>query len=258
MSLTQALRQTCCGTRFHPLLLALAPDTPIHWARRRSEDSRSGWVTRGAVGCDRGRGTLALRHQAGCGMACPWCGGGQHGHGAFLCRQSGSGSVNGIRLCGIRLCRRPRMGRRTSRPSTRHGCTPRPYCCDVDPDGERFFPGRVVHPHPTRWPRARRLASPHLPPRACSAAADRCSHLLAIARPVTYGIGAESPRDTAEKNVLYCSSSCLPGRSTVNRGHEHHRTMRRCSAREGRPRRFGGPQRDCGTCNDRSSRTVPP
>ena len=32
------------------------------------------------------------------------------------------------------------------------------------------------------------------------------------------------------------------GRSTVNRGHEHHRSIRRCSAREGRPRRFGGAQ----------------
>ena len=37
------------------------------------------------------------------------------------------------------------------------------------------------------------------------------------------------------------------GGSTVNRGHEHHRLIRCCSAREGRPRRFGGTQRDSGT-----------
>src|SRR4051812_5513821 len=37
------------------------------------------------------------------------------------------------------------------------------------------------------------------------------------------------------------------GRSTVKRGHEHHRSIRRCSAREGRPRCFGGAQRGGGT-----------
>ena len=37
------------------------------------------------------------------------------------------------------------------------------------------------------------------------------------------------------------------GRSTVNRGHEHHRSIRRYSAREGHPRRFGGAQRGSGT-----------
>jgi hypothetical protein len=37
------------------------------------------------------------------------------------------------------------------------------------------------------------------------------------------------------------------GGSTVNRGHAHHRSIRRCSVREGRPRRFGGAQRDSGT-----------
>ena len=37
------------------------------------------------------------------------------------------------------------------------------------------------------------------------------------------------------------------GGSTANRGHEHHRSIRRCSVREGRPRRFGGAQRDSGT-----------
>src|SRR5215510_15092969 len=43
------------------------------------------------------------------------------------------------------------------------------------------------------------------------------------------------------------------GGSTLNRGHEHQRAIRRCSAREGRPRRFGGAQRDSGTRNDSSS-----
>src|SRR5262249_4649322 len=37
------------------------------------------------------------------------------------------------------------------------------------------------------------------------------------------------------------------GPSTLNRGHEHQRSIRRCSAREGRPRRFGGAQRGSGT-----------
>jgi hypothetical protein len=37
------------------------------------------------------------------------------------------------------------------------------------------------------------------------------------------------------------------GRSTVNHGHEHHRSIRRYSAREGRPHRFGGAQRGSGT-----------
>jgi class 3 adenylate cyclase len=37
------------------------------------------------------------------------------------------------------------------------------------------------------------------------------------------------------------------GGSTVNRGHEHQRSIRRCSVRAGRPRRVGGAQRDSGT-----------
>ena len=37
------------------------------------------------------------------------------------------------------------------------------------------------------------------------------------------------------------------GSSTLNRGHEHQRLIRRCNAREGRPRCFGGTQRDSGT-----------
>ena len=45
----------------------------------------------------------------------------------------------------------------------------------------------------------------------------------------------------------------LSGGSTLNRGHEHQRSIRRSSAREGRPRRFGGTQRDSGTRNDSSS-----
>ena len=32
------------------------------------------------------------------------------------------------------------------------------------------------------------------------------------------------------------------GSPTMNRGHEHHRSARRCKAYDGRPRRFGGVQ----------------
>ena len=46
------------------------------------------------------------------------------------------------------------------------------------------------------------------------------------------------------------------GSSTLNRGHEHQRLIRRCNAREGRPRCFGGVQRGGGTWNANSSRTV--
>ena len=46
------------------------------------------------------------------------------------------------------------------------------------------------------------------------------------------------------------------GSSPLNRGHEHQRLTRRCSAREGRPRCLGGVHRDGGTRNDSSSRTV--
>ena len=55
------------------------------------------------------------------------------------------------------------------------------------------------------------------------------------------------------------------GGSTVNRGHAHHRSIMCRSAREGRPRCFGGTQRDGGTCNDKvrasssnGSRSLPP
>ena len=37
------------------------------------------------------------------------------------------------------------------------------------------------------------------------------------------------------------------GSSTLNRGHEHQRLIRRCNAREGRPRCVGGTQRGSGT-----------
>jgi len=46
------------------------------------------------------------------------------------------------------------------------------------------------------------------------------------------------------------------GGSTVNRGHAHHRLIRCCKAPEGRPRRFGGTQRDSSTENDNSSCSV--
>ena len=48
----------------------------------------------------------------------------------------------------------------------------------------------------------------------------------------------------------------LPGSSALNRGHEHHRSIRRCRICEGRPRRFGGVQRGGGTWNANSARTV--
>jgi hypothetical protein len=46
--------------------------------------------------------------------------------------------------------------------------------------------------------------------------------------------------------------------STVHRGHEHHRSIKRCSVCEGRPRRFGGAQRGSGTSHDSSSCSVQP
>ena len=51
----------------------------------------------------------------------------------------------------------------------------------------------------------------------------------------------------------FLNQQLYQGGSTVNRGHEHHRSIRRCSVREGRPRRFGGAQRDSGTGNASSS-----
>lgn len=44
-----------------------------------------------------------------------------------------------------------------------------------------------------------------------------------------------------------CRTQTALGGSTVNRGHAHHRLIRCCRAPEGRPRRFGGTQRDSGT-----------
>jgi Restriction endonuclease fold toxin 3 len=46
------------------------------------------------------------------------------------------------------------------------------------------------------------------------------------------------------------------GSSTPNRGHEHHRSIRRFRMCEGRPRRFGGVQRGGGTGNANSSLIV--
>ena len=45
--------------------------------------------------------------------------------------------------------------------------------------------------------------------------------------------------------IAPCTRSA--GSSTLNRGHEHQRLIRRCNAREGRPRCFGGTQRGSGT-----------
>jgi hypothetical protein len=52
------------------------------------------------------------------------------------------------------------------------------------------------------------------------------------------------------RNGRACSSLTARGGGLpigVNRGHAHHRSIRRCRVREGRPRRFGGAQRDNGT-----------
>src|SRR2546428_103979 len=46
------------------------------------------------------------------------------------------------------------------------------------------------------------------------------------------------------------------GSSTLNRGHEHHCSIRHFNAREGRPRCLGGLQHGGGTCNDSSASTV--
>jgi hypothetical protein len=46
--------------------------------------------------------------------------------------------------------------------------------------------------------------------------------------------------------VLYAQLA-LAGSSPLTRGHEHHRSSRRCHARAGRPRRLGGVQRGGGT-----------
>jgi hypothetical protein len=55
-----------------------------------------------------------------------------------------------------------------------------------------------------------------------------------------------SHRDTACKQQFF-DIAIAEGSSTLNRGHEHHRSTRHCKAREGRPRRLGGVQRDGGT-----------
>jgi hypothetical protein len=52
-----------------------------------------------------------------------------------------------------------------------------------------------------------------------------------------------SRQSTIEENGV----DNLTGGATINRGHEHQRSIRCCSARAGRPRCFGGTQRDSGT-----------
>jgi len=63
------------------------------------------------------------------------------------------------------------------------------------------------------------------------------------------GKGARYTKGRGPFRLVY-QESCAgraEGRSTVNRGHEHQRSIRRCNTREGRPRRFGGAQRGSGT-----------
>ena len=58
-------------------------------------------------------------------------------------------------------------------------------------------------------------------------------------------VSIHTPAEVEKIDVMEYLSTL--GSSTANRGHEHHRSMRCCSVREGRPRRFGGAQRDSGT-----------
>jgi site-specific recombinase XerD len=58
-------------------------------------------------------------------------------------------------------------------------------------------------------------------------------------------VSIHTPAEVEKIDVMEYLSAL--GDSTVNRGHEHQRAIRRCSAREGRPRRFGGDQRASGT-----------
>ena len=54
----------------------------------------------------------------------------------------------------------------------------------------------------------------------------------------------EQPSEEQTWDIALTSTG---GSSTVKRGHEHHRSMRRFSVREGRPRGVGGVQRGGGT-----------
>src|SRR4029453_12752956 len=59
--------------------------------------------------------------------------------------------------------------------------------------------------------------------------------------------------------LMRFSGSVAPSDSSaLNRGHEHQRSMRRCHARDGRPRCFGGPPRGSATRNANSSRIAQP
>src|SRR6266700_6130611 len=72
--------------------------------------------------------------------------------------------------------------------------------------------------------------------------------------PCTSSSPAHHAKSTVKMPIMaiwYCVGS-----SALNRGHEHHRAIRRCRICEGRPRRFGGVQRGGGTWNANSSRTV--
>jgi hypothetical protein len=51
----------------------------------------------------------------------------------------------------------------------------------------------------------------------------------------------------AVRDVEIVRRSVQDGSSPLNRGHEHQRLTRRCSAREGRPRCLGGVHRGGGT-----------
>src|SRR5262249_6451758 len=87
-------------------------------------------------------------------------------------------------------------------------------------------------------------------PYTCSSSRDPLDIVGGSIYVATWPLGGQIWKCCVEKTM---------GGSTVNRGHgAHHRAIRCCSAREGRPRRFGGAQRDGGTCNDRSACLVQP
>src|SRR4029453_7731100 len=77
--------------------------------------------------------------------------------------------------------------------------------------------------------------------------------MSAMQRAVT---GFYTKRGTPSHVTGTREDSSESGSSALNRGHEHHRSIRRCRVCEGRPRRFGAVQRGGGTWNANSSRTV--
>ncbi len=59
-------------------------------------------------------------------------------------------------------------------------------------------------------------------------------------------VRAPGPGDASKRPLTQANLRCK-GSSALNRGHEHHHAIKRCSACERRPRRAGGVQRGSGT-----------